>query len=525
MKYALAKALLASAVAFSAPLLAATKPATPPTPQPAAAPVPPETAVHTRHSVTVDGKAIRYTATAGTLLLRDPKHQAIGSMFYIAYTEDGANADHRPVTFVWNGGPGSASALVNIGGFGPMRVVWPEPGDAGTAQPPYRMVPNQDSILASTDLVFIDAMGTGYSRIVGKGKPKDFYGVSADASAFAQFIQRYLGANHRWNSPKFLLGESYGTTRSAVLANDLVNAGVNLNGVILCSSGLDFLTIDNAPGNDLPYVSYLPSYAAIAWYHHRLNPMPPDLATFVQKVEAFAGGTYAQALFKGSALGNEDKQRLAAELSSYTGLPSSLWLKADLRVPLSVFRRNLMGDGTMTGRYDERFTTFELQPLLQRPGNGNLGATSSAFNGGLTASMNRYLRDDLKYTSDYPYQQLSFTAFKAWDWSYKPPLGGEDMGFGAGSKTCCGTNVAPALARAMSNDPAMQLMVNNGYFDTATPFFGTDYTLRHMGLPTALSHNIHEFDYPVGHMLYLNPAVLPQVDHNIDRFIANASVR
>ncbi|MGH8190974.1 MAG: S10 family peptidase [Rhodanobacteraceae bacterium] len=506
----------------SAPLLAAPKHAgqkkTPTT-----TPVPPETAVKTRHSVTVDGKTIRYTATAGTLLLRNPKHQVIGSMFYIAYIEDGADANHRPVTFAYNGGPGSASALVDIGGFGPVRVVWPEPGDARRVQPPYKMIPNHSSILASTDLVFIDAMGTGYSRIVGKGKTKDFYGVTADASAFAQFIQRYLSANRRWNSPKFLLGESYGTTRSAVLANDLVNAGVNLNGVILCSTGLDFLTIDNAPGNDLPYISYLPSYAAIAWYHHRLNPMPPDLATFVQKVEKFAGTTYARALFRGSALSQADKRQLAAQLSRDTGLPESLWLKADLRVPLSEFRRNVRGNDTMTGRYDERFTTFELQPLAQRPGRGNEGATTSAFLGGLTASMNRYLLDDLKYTSSYPYVQLSFQVFRDWDWNYRPPLGEEDMGFGAGSKTCCGTNVAPALARAMSNDQAMQLMMNNGYYDTATPFFGTQYTLAHMGLPALLQENIHWFDYPVGHMLYLNPKVLPQVDRNIDAFIANAS--
>ncbi|MGH8161194.1 MAG: S10 family peptidase [Gammaproteobacteria bacterium] len=512
--------LLAFAV-FSAPLYATPKHTA--RAKPAATSVPPEAAVRTQHSVKIDGKTIKYTATAGTLLIRNVKHQAIGSLFYIAYTENGVNPNHRPVTFAYNGGPGSASALVDIGGFGPVRVVWPAPGHVKTAKPPYQMVPNQSSILESTDLVFIDAMGTGYSRIVGEGKTKDFYGVSQDAKAFAQFIQRYLDVNHRWNSPKFLLGESYGTTRNAVLANDLVNDGVNLNGVIMCSTGLDFLTIDNAPGNDLPYISYLPSYAAIAWYHHRLNPMPPNLPAFVNQVEQFAGTTYARALFQGSALPQAAKQKLAEKLSSYTGLPASLWLKADLRVSLSVFRRNVMGNGTMTGRYDERFTTPELQPVLQRPGRGNIGATTRAFNGGLTASMNRYLRQDLNYKSTYPYVQLSFKAFRDWDWSYNPPLGRENMGFGAGSKTCCGTNVAPALARAMSNDPGMQLMMNNGYFDTATPFFGTQYTLAHMGLPASLQGNIHWFFYPVGHMLYLNPKALPKVDGNINKFIKNAS--
>ena len=182
-----------------------------------------------------------------------------------------------------------------------------------------------------------------------------------------------------------------------------------------------------------------------------------------------------------------------------------------------------MGNGTMTGRYDERFTNFMLQPLMPFPGRDNIGPTSTAFMGGLTAAMNRYLAEDLKYTSNRAYQQLSFAAFKDWDWGYDPPVGHQDMGFGAGSKTCCGTNVAPALARAMTNDPALQVMVNNGYFDTATPFFGTDYALRHMGLPAELESHIHEFEYPVGHMLYLDPKVLPDVDRNIDAFIRGAT--
>lgn len=525
MKHAWISTLLLAPAIFSAPLLATPQAATSghaAHAKPMAKTVPAERAVRTQHSVVIDGTTIKYTATAGTIILRNRENEPTASVFYIAYTKNGANPDRRPVTFAYNGGPGSASALVNIGGFGPMHVVWPVPGgDPKAAQPPYKLEPNPDSILKSTDLVFIDAPGTGYSRILGKGKAKDFYGVGEDARAFSQFIQRYLGKTHRWNSPKFLLGESYGTTRNAALAYDLVNAGVNLNGVIMCSTGLDFLTIDNAPGNDLPYISYLPSYAAIAWYHHRLDPMPPDLPTYVKKVEEFAGTTYAQALFQGSALPAAEKQALADKLAGFTGLPAGVWLKADLRVPLTVFRRQLMGNDTMTGRYDERFTTFELQPLQSYP--GSQGATTSAFNGGLTASMNRYLAQELKYESKRPYLQGSYDAFGKWDWTYRPPMSGGDMGFGAGAKTCCGTNVAPALARAMSDDPAMQLMMNNGYYDTATPFFGVDYTLAHMGLPAALEKNIHSFYYPVGHMLYLNPKALPKVDRNIDAFIERAS--
>ncbi|MBU6470248.1 MAG: peptidase S10 [Gammaproteobacteria bacterium] len=511
--------ILCASSALAAP---PTPPSSPPPAKPATTAVPAETTAVTRHSVTIDGATLRYTATAGTLLLYDAKHQPTASVFYIAYTQDGAHSDTRPVTFAYNGGPGFASALVDLGGFGPMRIVWPAPGDVRTTQPPYKLVPNQFSILKSTDLVFIDAVGTGYSRIVGEGKPKDFYGVSEDAAAFAQFIQRYITLNHRWNSPKFLLGESYGTTRNAVLADDLVNKGIYLNGVIMCSTVLDFLSINSAPGNDLPYISYLPSYAAIAWYHHRLNPMPPELAAYVKQVEQFAAGPYANALFQGTALPAADKQQMAAQLAQYTGLSQALWLKADLRMPLPVFRRNVMGNDTMTGRYDERYTTFELQPLLPQPGRGNLGATTSAYSGALTATMNRYVAQMLHYRSDRPYVQSSFAVFRAWNWSYTPPLG--ELGMGVGNRTtCCGTNVAPALARAMSNDPGMQLMMNNGYYDTATPFFATEYTLNHMKLPAAIQKNVHWHFYPVGHMLYFNPKVLPRVDHDIDAFIENAS--
>ncbi|MGH8427157.1 MAG: S10 family peptidase [Gammaproteobacteria bacterium] len=502
------------------PLLAQAAP--PARHKPAPIPVPAETSVRTQHSVAIDGTTIKYTATAGTLLLKNARNQAVASVFYIAYTENGAKPEQRPLTFAYNGGPGFASALVDIGGFGPERIVWPTPGDIKTEQPPYKLVPNTDSILKSTDLVFIDAIGTGYSRIVGHGKPKDFYGVAQDAKAFAQFVQRYVSVNQRWNSPKFLLGESYGTTRNAVLANDLVSNGIYLNGVIMCSTVLDFRTLNSTPGNDLPFITYLPSYAAVAWYHHRLKPMPASLPTFVHQVEQFAGGAYAHALFEGAALPLTDKKKIAAQLARDTGLPESLWLKADLRIPLPVFRRNLLGNGTMTGRYDERYTTFELQPLLALQGQSAAGATTTAIWGALTASMNDYLVAQLKYHSDRPYIQSSGKVFRDWDWKYSPPLSGLAAGVGNRS-TFRVDNVAPALARAMNNDPGMQLMMNNGYYDTATPFFATQYTLAHMGLPAALGKNIHWFYYPVGHMLYLNLQVLPQVDRNIDSFITEAT--
>ena len=514
--------LLVSAVLALAPTVHA---ATAKTPGPI--PVPQVRRSVTHASVLIDGQRINYTATAGTIILKDKAGKATASMFYVAYTEDGVHdPGKRPLTFAYNGGPGFASALVDIGGFGPRRIDWPAPGEAAAAQPPYRLVPNPDSILKATDLVFIDAVGTGYSRIVGVGKPQMFYGIDGDARAFTQFIERYIQQNDRFESPKFLLGESYGTTRSAVLAQDLVGKGVYLDGVILCSTVLDFATLNNTPGNDLPYELYLPSYAAVAWYHHRLDPEPQDLATFVQRVERFAGGPYAHALFEGAALPTARRQQLAAQLARYTGLPASLWLRADLRIPLSVFQRSVLGNRASTGRFDARFSTPQLQPLEPEQGDSAAGAATTAIWGALSASFDAYLQHDLGYHSDRLYVQSSASAFRAWDWNhYQPPLSALDEGVGSSTSLARVRNVAPALARAMSNDPAMQLMLNNGWFDMATPFFATNYTIAHMGLPAGLQGNIHEYYYPVGHMLYLNPAVLPQLAHNIDAFITGATRR
>ena len=514
--------LLAGATLALAPALhaAAAKP------EPRQAPAVPSARKSVTHaSVTIDGTRIDYTATAGTIILTNKAGKPTGSMFYIAYIRDGVRDEgRRPITFAYNGGPGFASALVDVGGFGPRRIDWPAPGQIQAEQPPYRLVPNEDSILKATDLVFIDAMGTGYSRIVGAGKPRMFYGIDGDASAFSQFIERYLQQNHRFESPKFLLGESYGTTRSAVLAQHLVHDGFYLDGVILCSTVLDFETLNNTPGNDLPYELYLPSYAAVAWYHHRINPRPPQLPAFVQQVEQFAGGAYARALFAGAALPEAQKERIAARLATYTGLPASLWLEADLRIPLSVFQRHVLVNGHSTGRYDGRFSTPELEPLEPASGNSAAGASTTAIWGALTASFDDYLQQGLDYHSDRLYVQTSAGAFRAWDWGrYRPPLGALTEGVGSDKSLARVLNVAPALARAMSNDPGMQLMLNNGWFDMATPFFATNYTIAHMGLPPKLDGNIHKYYYSVGHMLYLNPAVLPKLARNIDAFISTAA--
>jgi carboxypeptidase C (cathepsin A) len=482
--------------------------------------VPKERTVVTHASVTIGGQKIPYTATAGTLLLYNDKQEATASVFYIAYTEDGVKeAGARPVTFAYNGGPGGASALVDIGGFGPRRIVWPGVGDTRNEQPPYKLENNEYTILKSTDLVFIDAVGTGYSRIVGKGTPKMFYGIKEDASAFSQFIQRYVTRFGRWNSPKFLLGESYGTTRNAVVAQDLVSSGVYLNGVIMCSTVLNIPTLEFVAGNDLVYPLYLPSYAAVAWYHHKLNPQPASLDALIAQVKEFASGPYEHALFEGAALPAAEKQQIADRLSQLTGIPANLWIEANLRMTLPVFMRRLMGpEGPQTGRFDGRFTTPELQPLLPMPGEGNAGAATSTIMGALTATFDNYLSQTLGYKSERLYKQVNFSVGRDWDMKFQPALG--DLGTGESYP-----NVAPSLTRAMSNDKGMQIMLNNGYFDMATPFYATEYTFAHMDLPASLRANIHEYFYPVGHMLYLNPKAMPMLQKNIDGFIDAASER
>jgi len=485
-----------------------------------AKPKPQAKAVSTHHTVEIAGRSVAYTATAGTLILHDAKDEPTAKVFYIAYTKDGvSDPAARPLTFSYNGGPGAASALVDFGGFGPREIVWPQPGSPTAVRPPYQVKPNPDTLLATTDLVFIDAVGTGYSRLIPpKGTAKMFYGVKQDSDAFTQFIEQYISKYGRWASPKFLLGESYGTTRSAVLSQELIKHGIYLNGVILCSTVLNFPTITFAPGDDLPFILYLPSYAATAWYHHRLHPEPSSLPELVKKAEAFAEGPYATALFKGSALGDAERASMAKQLEALTGLPASLWLKADLRISLPVFRRRLLGEQDKSaGRYDSRYTLDMLQPLLPVGGSGSTDASNSAMMGALTSIFNDYLERRMNYHSEQHYTQLSYAVNKAWDWKYNPPV--EDL-LGEGSMFL---NVAPALARAMDNDPGMELMVNNGYFDMATPFFATEYTLRHTPLPKDAWKRITTDFYDCGHMLYLNPKALPVLNHNINQFIAQAS--
>ncbi len=467
----------------------------------------------THGSVTVDGRRIDYTATAGTIILKNQAGKPTGSMFYVAYVKDGVkHPSTRPITFLYNGGPGSSSVWLHMGAFGPVRVI---SGDAHHTPPaPYTVVSNQYSLLDASDLVFIDAMGTGFSRILDKehggvGTPKDFYGVDADAASFGQFIYDYVSRNDRWNSPKYLLGESYGTTRSAALVNYLQeHDGMDFNGVLLLSSILDFQTASFNPGNDEPYILYLPSYAAAACYH-KVVQCPADLPAYLDQVRQFAAGEYTDALMKGDTLPPQEKADVLAKLSAYTGLSQTYLERARLRVNLFQFMAQLQRSrGLITGRLDARYSGAAADELGEYAFND---PQSDAITGAYTAAFNRYVRQTLKFGEDRTYVILSDTVNRHWDWKHKT---GPFSDFGWPGYT----NVAVDLADAMRYNPHLQVEIENGYYDLATPFFATQYTVDHMGLPANLRRNITLKYYDCGHMLYEHLPSLKQLHANLVRF-------
>lgn len=463
----------------------------------------------TQHTLVLNGKTIHYTATAGNLILRDNDGKPNGSMFYVAYTLDGAEAKDRPVTFLYNGGPGSSSLWLHMGSFGPMRIETASP--KATPPAPYHLVPNQSSLIDVTDLVFIDAMGTGFSRPIDKGTLKDFLGVDEDVRAFNQFISRYLTVYQRWNSPKFLIGESYGTTRSAALAYSLQQSGISLNGVTLISSILNYN--DSAPGTDTAYIGFLPSFAAIAWYHNKLTNKPADLQAFLQQVRAYARGPYAEALWQGDNLSASDEDQVAQKLSQMTGLSAQYWKDANLRVSASNFRKELMRDDRLTlGRYDARFEGTDEDAIGDVP---SYDPSDTGITGAFVAAFHNYLATDLKFTSDMTYKATAYGPNFKWDQKHRAPGGGR------GEEQQL-PDVAIDLGAAMRENPHLKLFSANGYFDLATPFFKTEFDISHMQLDSALRKNIQFHYYPSGHMIYLNVDALKQLKSDLVQFYAGA---
>ncbi|HEX6834277.1 MAG TPA: peptidase S10, partial [Rudaea sp.] len=467
---------------------------------------PPEKSSVTSHSVTIGGRSIAYKATAGTLLIRDDKGKPDANVFYVAYTVEGESSK-RPVTFLYNGGPGSASIWLHMGSFGPVRVATESP--QATAPAPYTLVPNGDSLLDKTDLVFVDAVGTGYSKGLVKedkdGKPdkdtvdnpnKRFWGTDQDIDAFGRFIARYITVNKRWNSPKFLFGESYGTPRSAGLAKWLEDKGIALNGVVLLSSIINYGS--RLPGPDNDYVNLLPSFAALAWYHNRIPNRPATLEPFLTEVRDFARGDYAVALNKGQDLSAAERDAIADRLSHYTGLSATYLKEANLRVSQPRFRKELLrGERRTLGRYDGRFEGIDSDAAGETP---ESDAADTAIRGAFTAAFNDYIVRELNYTSDVPYL-TSANSIGEWDWKHK--IRGQQR---PAPLPIMGTD----LGDAMRVNPHLKVLSANGYFDLATPFFATEYDLGHMDIDPKLRANLSFTYYPSGHMVYLNLEALRQ---------------
>ena len=477
-----------------------------PDPSPAPLAVPNVPTAVTHHTAHIGGRDIRYTATAGTILLRNDKDEPTASVFYVAYAAEGlGRKDRRPLTFSYNGGPGGSSALVHMGAFGPRTVV--TTNGAQTPPPPYDIVDNQDSLLPSSDLVFVDAVGTGFSRVVGKGAGKDFYGLDQDGRAFEQFIRRYITTNDRWNSPKFLAGESYGTTRSAILVKMLQDDGIAVSGVTLMSNVLDFATLEGGPGDDLPFWLYLPSEAAVAAFHNKLPAKPSDMNAFLTSVRSFAQGPYASALARGTSLPKAERDAIAAQLAADTGLPVDYLERSNLRVPPERFEKTLLGPDEKTiGRYDARFSAFDLDPVAD---SAEFDPSSDAIFAAFTASFNRYVREELHYRTDAEYRFLDYDVNRAWDFKRK------------GANTF--VDVSGDLGTALTQNSYLRVFSANGLYDLATPFFATEYSLQHLGINPALQSHISYGYYPSGHMVYLNPVAHAALARDLAAFYRTAA--
>ena len=483
----------------------------------------------TAGSVTVEGNEIHYHAVAGLLIVHPKgwndaapmgsehgpdakKKPPEASMFYVAYFKDGEKPGDRPITFLYNGGPGSSTVWLHMGAFGPKRVVTAD--HTHTPPAPYQLVNNDYSLLDASDLVFIDAPGTGFSRVT-PGAEKQFYGADQDVHAFSEFIAQFLSKYGRWNSPKYLYGESYGTPRSANLINVLeTEDDTDFNGVILLSQILnyddspDIVRIN--PGVDIAYELALPTYAASAWYHHKLANKGQSLQALLTEVEQFAMGDYAQALREGSDLSPDQRDAIAAKLHDYTGLPVGYIKKANLRITGSEFEHALQSDADLTtGRLDSRFSGPSLDPLSE---GAEYDPQSASISSAYVAAFNNYVREGLHYGMGMHYNPET-SLFRWWTFEHQPP--------GSPIPLPQALNVMPDLANAMKYDPNLKVMLNGGYFDVATPFFQGMYEMAHLPMPKKLQANIEYHYYESGHMVYAHTPSLKELHDNVAAFIAN----
>lgn len=453
----------------------------------------------TRHSGTFGGQRISYTATAGETFLRAEDGTARAAIFSTSYVKEPRDPS-RPVTFLFNGGPGSGSVWLHMGAFGPKRVAIPSDGrDDGP--PPYQILDNPDALLDVTDLVFIDPVGTGFSHALGKTDPKDFWGVTKDAESVAQFIRLWLNDNGRWNSPKYLGGESYGTTRTAAVVNQLEGAynDVSLNGLILISTVLDFAAGADAPGNELSPILNLPSMAATALYHGKAQASSPE--AFIEEARRFATGPYAAALLKGQRLGADERAQVRRELARFTGLSETYLEQADLRVEPSRFYKELLRDrGLTVGRLDSRYTGRDYDSAGETPDND---PSFYGIDAGYTAAINQHLRDTLKFRSDRSYVTIGNVG--PWDWR-----------LGGGRDRDAYLNLTPYIGKALRENSGLRVFVGQGYYDFATPFFAAEYALTRTGIP---QDRIHYEYYGSGHMMYVRDEDRTKLSRDVRAFI------
>jgi len=463
-----------------------------------------EKTVETQHSVRIGGQEVRYTATPGQLVLRRPNGEPRGNMFFVAYTRDGiTDMRSRPVTFCYNGGPGSATIWLHMGTLGPKRVQMAEEGFQPA--PPYRLVENEHSLLDVTDIVAIDAMSAGFSRAVEGEDPKQFHGVQQDIEAFSEFIRLYITKFNRWSSPKYLLGESYGTVRSAGVSKELQSRhGIELNGIVLVSSVIDFSTLRDAPGNDIHYAGFLPTYTVTAWYHKMLPAdVQGSLEDIMDEAREFAFGDYLLALTKGNRLTPREIDDMAQKVARLTGLSPEFIKNANLRVSPRRFRKELLrAQRLMTGRLDSRFTGIDADAAGESQ---EFDPSNTALQGAYTALFNDYIRNELNWESELRYRTSG--PVRPWDYNTQ---------YRAGY-----LNLVDSLRSTMARNPFLKVLVTNGIYDMATPYAATEWTFDHLGYEPTYRERVSMTYYEAGHMMYIRPSMLEKFKKDVSEFILN----
>ena len=471
--------------------------------QPQATPTPEEPPVVTKHSIRVDGQTLNYTATTGMMPIKNRDGDVEARMFFTSYVVDGPN---RPLTFSFNGGPGSASVWLHLGAIGPKRVKMN--ADGTMPAPPYQLVDNEATWLTKSDLVFIDPVGTGYSRAARPELAQKFFGLQGDIESVGEFIRMYLTRFERWTSPLFLAGESYGTTRASALSSYLLDRGIAFNGIMLISTIMNFGTTAFSSGNDLPFALFLPSYTATAWYHKKL---PSDLqskalAKVMDEAEKFASGEYMSVLERGARLSAQERQEAINKLARFTGLDPKFLDYANLRVNLNLFRKELLrSERRSIGRLDSRFKGYDSNLASDST---DYDASEAAIRPPYTATMNNYVRSELGYKTDLEYYILG-GGIGPWNW-------GTNNNY---------VDTSTALRNALAKNPYLKVFVAMGYYDMATPYYAVEYTLNHISIDPLLLKNFSRSYYEAGHMMYIDEKSLTKLHGDVNKFMQDSLTR